>query len=154
MRKMNLYILALKIYATKLRLIRLLYYLLEMEKLIELLNEFEKEVYADEHEHIEYPDWTWDDWEYWFEWDSSILGEEDWLNWSWSDYRCYNSDLVIISKRYWFIDWLVKNDKINEVKLSCVWTDDMQYYYSEEDILLMLLSIQDNSIEFLVSILK
>lgn len=133
-----------------------------MEKLIELLNEFEKEVYADEHEHIEYPDWTWDDWEYWFEWDSSILGEEDWLNWSWSDYRCYNSDLVIISKRYWFIKRLVENDKIDRDKIieksdfmpiasDKVW-DFLQP--TEEQELLMLLSIQDNPIEFLCSVLK
>lgn len=125
-----------------------------MEKLIELLNEFEKEVYADEHEHIEYPDWTWDDWEYWFEWDSSILGEEDWLNWSWSDYRCYNSDLVIISKRYWFIERLVNNDKIDFDKVC----NSENYYavdvWDNTDELLMLLAISSTPIEDLISYLK
>lgn len=122
-----------------------------MEKLIELLNEFEKEVYADEHEHIEYPDWTWDDWEYWFEWDSSILGEEDWLNWSWSDYRCYNSDLVIISKKYGFIERLVKNDKIELLRLD---NRIALSEFNKVERVLMALSIQENPIEFLCSVLK
>lgn len=124
---------------------------IKMEKLIELLNEFEKEVYADEHEHIEYPDWTWDDWEYWFEWDSSILGEEDWLNWSWSDYRCYNSDLVIISKKFWFIEWLVKHFMLDMTKLDArIALSD----FNATDRMLMALAISEDPIALLVDCLK
>ena len=134
------------------------------EKLIELLNEYEKEVYAEEHEHIDFPDWTFTEWDYWFEWDGSILWEEDWLNWSWSDYRCYNSDLVIISKSYWFIKRLVDNDKIDREKFwnsetkSSKYSDfELSYDTPREDytnILLMELAIQDEPIQFLIEMLR
>ena len=60
-----------------------------------------------------------------------------------------------ISKQFWFIKWLVENEKIDkhQVHILC-WTDDMEYNYSEEELILMELAIQDNPIDFLVSILK
>ena len=125
---------------------------MKMEKLIELLNEFEKEVYAEEHKHIDFPDWTFTEWDCWFEWDGSLLWEEDWLNWSWSDYRCYNSDLVIISKSYWFIKRLVENDKIDKEKI--IRAETMHLKDVNENYLLMMLAIQEQPIEVLVSILK
>jgi hypothetical protein len=68
----------------------------------------------------------------------------------------------IISKKFWFIKWLVDNDKIDRDKIieksdfmpivsNKVWDF---FQPTEEQELLMLLSIQDNPIEFLVSILK
>jgi hypothetical protein len=54
--------------------------------------------------------------------------------------------LIIISKEYWFIKWLVDNDKIDrDVSINWEW-----HYES----LLMKLAIQDNPLDFLVKILK
>lgn len=60
----------------------------------------------------------------------------------------------ILGKRYWFIQWLLDNDKIDFRKL-----DDNPDWYDintnrEYLDLVALISIQDNPIEFLVSILK
>lgn len=52
----------------------------------------------------------------------------------------------IISKKDGFIEWLVKKDKIDRDKINCERPDYTQ--------LLMLLSIQDDPLEFLASILK
>lgn len=69
---------------------------------------------------------------------------------------------VIISKRFGFIKRLVENDKIDQntkflisanVENQKTW---MWYVHTfdQYESLLMLLSIQENSIEFLISILK
>ena len=64
-------------------------------------------------------------------------------------------EVVIVSRRFGFIKWLVKNNKIDlqqlEEKLLKIWIYKNIWYY---EWLLMLLSIQDNPIEFLISILK
>jgi len=108
-----------------------------MEKLIELLNEY------DGHNH-------WWDYE---EEDLDINKEE-------------NSVLEIISKQFWFIKWLVEQDKIDRDNLQdgFRWYIEKVYYrqneinctetYTKYEALLMLLSIQDEPIEFLISILK
>ena len=60
----------------------------------------------------------------------------------------------VISKEFWFIKWLVDNDKIDLDKLEDNWD---WYYIDTGNVyhdMLALLSIQDNPIEFLVSILK
>ena len=110
-----------------------------MEKLIKLLNEYEAKrhktsVVADIREQKED--------------NLSYL----WMNWNYSELLC-------ISKGYWFIERLVKNDKIY---LSKSWIEELPAMYGydyesvecKSDRLLMLLSIQENSIEFLISILK
>jgi hypothetical protein len=115
-----------------------------MEKLIELLNEYEEELNTGLH-------WRTDE-KYWMLW--------RWLNLMWVDQ-------YLISKHYWFIKRLVDNDKIdleeykNESGLYTLkviyWTDhyiDLLTNKVNSDFLLMLLSIQDNPIEFLDSILK
>ena len=71
---------------------------------------------------------------------------------------------TVIGKRYRFIKWFVDNDKIETKKLEKIWYEktvygyDWQYReiveYSDYEALLMLLSIQDDPIEFLVNILK
>ena len=68
---------------------------------------------------------------------------------------------TIVCKKFGFIKWLIENNKVNIVKEVI---NDIEYYgnwqienvdcYSQYDSLLMLLSIQDQPIEFLISILK
>jgi hypothetical protein len=116
-----------------------------MDKLKELLNEFESYITKD-WEHRDNP------WYCIMCWRSAVFTKEIWIQ-------------KIISKEYEFIKWLVENDKIDldmvkeklwipcftrysEWKIICV--HDVEDYEQ----LLMLLSIQDNPIEFLISILK
>ena len=106
-----------------------------MEKLIELLNEYEEVKY-------------WRYWEYEFAFDSCIRSRKD-------------AELLnetIISKKYWFIERLVENDKIDDSK---VWYSDMlsvQYHDLVNDYkyewLIMILAISDNPISDLCSYLK
>ena len=59
---------------------------------------------------------------------------------------------LILSKEYCFIKRLVENDKIeaHEIRFdNYEWTE-----FDKVDSTIMLLSIQDNPIEFLISILK
>lgn len=99
-----------------------LFYYRTMEKLIELLNEYEFKV-ADTYNYAE-REVTEDDLE--------RLSER------------------IISKKYWFIQWLVENDKIDKSKVfSFIDTADKPY----EDIL-CLLALSDEPISDLISFLK
>lgn len=113
-----------------------------MEKLINLLNQYEAErhktsVIADIREQKED--------------NLSYLG----MNYNYSELLC-------ISKGYLFIDWLVKKDKIDFYKVGQVENElevDVNIYRSsfEDDNyywLLMILSIQDEPIDFLISVLK
>ena len=104
-----------------------------MEKLIELLNEYIPEWWSIEH------------------WGKSVFYE--WLN--------YNDR--IIWKDFWFIKWLVENDKINidsytySIWVWKIWenNEDWRYdEYSDYEKTLMLLAIQDEPIDFLISMLK
>lgn len=93
-----------------------------MEKLIELLNEYEKG----------------DVWSY---------DEEMWMPYYWWGDDC-DYDTYLISKKYWFIQWLVENKKIDLDEFSIIdWFDDYES-------LLMRLAIDDEPLEFLASILK
>lgn len=107
-----------------------------MEKLLKLLNEY---------------DWTPTEWKQ--IWDKIYF---DWLGWN-SELH----ELIIISKYYGFIKWIVDNDKINTEYWPWYWFRRLSYrekwekqYFSYEDSLLMLLSVQDDPISFLTSILK
>lgn len=112
-----------------------------MKKLIELLNEYEKELNTGLHWRI--------DEKYWMLW--------RWLNLMWVDQ-------YLISKHYWFIKRLVDNDKIDRLTFCTVETPSSKYEDFDlwpetprEDytnILLMDLAIQDKPIEFLISILR
>ena len=106
-----------------------------MEKLRELLNEFDPYI-AKDWEHRD---------NLWYGvicWESAVYWQENWIQ-------------KIISKEYGFIKWLVENDKIDlqqlERKLLKIWIYKNIWYYEWP---LMLLSIQDDPIEFLISILK
>jgi len=85
----------------------------------------------------------------------------------WDEIWPYVAESIILNKKFWFIKWLVENEKVNPYDPSynvpthiALWVDDwdgdfMVYerFFKEEE-LLMLLSIQDEPINFLVSILK
>ena len=105
-----------------------------MEKLIELLNEYNE---IHNYAPIEY-------------YDDETNGFE-------TNYVAFYKTCIIISKQFWFIKWLVENDKIDLMKLK-KWIEDNKFYCAKwgkiTNMLLMLLSIQDNPIEFLISILK
>ena len=110
-----------------------------MEKLIELLNEF---------------------WEY-------DLVEHKWeiCKWTTDDetgeiniYTDYTNN--IISKQFWFIKWLVENDKIDREKFYDKARDiisdfDLKWKYEwASNEVIMILSISDTPIEDLISYLK
>ena len=62
----------------------------------------------------------------------------------------------VLSKRYRFIKRLIENDKIDleEVeKINQTWNIYIRFWWDYEKVL-MLLSISDNPVEFLISILK
>lgn len=109
-----------------------------MEKLIELLNEYENQLDLKWCTWSEQPN---------FIWHIKAVSE-------YSDDILYNADLAVTSKRYWFIKWLVENDKIKDYY---EWNDDIDYVrekYWFYEALLMLLSIQDEPIQFLIGILR
>lgn len=89
-----------------------------MEKLIELLNEFNKE-------------------KWW----------HPWLLYEWFWVRRWDLNFIFNHSKFPFIEWLVDNDKIDESKIEIHW---FSFYES----VLMQLAIQDEPIEFLISILK
>ena len=123
-----------------------------MEKLIDLLNEYE-------NRDLELGEWE----------ESNARTENNWHLWfngaNKVQFDTYMFDSLALSKKYWFIKWLVENEKIEyrkiiekeiEVWFKLVRIKDYPNKIMEEDVeeLLMLLSIQDEPIEFLVSILK
>ena len=107
------------------------------KKLIELLNEYEKS-WLNEFELEKYEEW-------WYcEWNWRIF-RGNWEN---------NNELTpyeLCSKHYWFIKRLVDNDKIDLLKLD---NRIALSEFNKVERVIMNLSIQDNPIEFLVSILK
>jgi len=64
-------------------------------------------------------------------------------------------EIILISKKFWFIERLVKNEKINKNYSEWLPAITKNWFLMEwETALLMILSIQDNPIEYLCSILK
>jgi hypothetical protein len=86
------------------------------------------------------------------------------IDWVPTPYELGKSDLLrwedkIISKKYWFIKWLVENDKIETNNLNLkvfksMFSNDWTVEISYEELVLMLLAISDEPIEFLCEILK
>lgn len=71
------------------------------------------------------------------------------------------TDAYMVSKQFWFIEWLVQNDKVEKawqvIKDIDVWGSDTITWvdtYSDYESLLMLLSIQDEPVKFLSEMLK
>ena len=130
-----------------------------MNKLIELLNQFEVEK-----------------WENSAHWQTMKARRREWHIWQLESIfgtlmSERESRLSITSKSYWFIQRLVDNDKIDRNKFKEKnWTHWMRNLnkwfnviwewvidwedYSDLESILMLLSIQENPIQFLISILK
>ena len=75
----------------------------------------------------------------------------------WQDRDAYHlCKYQLVSKEYWFIKWLVENDKINleEVeKINQTWNVYIRFWWDYEKVL-MLLSISDTPIDDLISYLK
>lgn len=117
-----------------------LFFYYTMEKLLQLLNEYlwQSGIVAIDQE---------------IEWGRDIFFENvDWF---------HAEEAEIISKKFWFIEWLVLNMKINTDELMRHWhivktydLDEPWDSYGYVDSLLMLLTIQDEPIDFLNSILK
>ena len=114
-----------------------------MEKLVKYLNDYEK--------------WKWEEywrWNYvwWIDKENKNIFASRFPDLA---YICEEeSRAIIICKGYEFIKWLFDNDKINFANLE----DNGDWYdintKNEYLDMLALLSIQDNPIEFLISILK
>lgn len=74
------------------------------------------------------------------------------------DKRCNYRELT--SKESWLIEWLMNKEKINQDELENVamgWFNDESPIYSTPlwtDRLIMILSVEDNPMEVLVSLLK
>jgi hypothetical protein len=107
-----------------------------------------------------------------------LLGNWDWRNVTYNKqsdwgYMFRLGDLAfreerICSKKFWFIKWIVENDKIDKKKIDTrlvrnveshydeewYWVENSYEDYSDTDTLLMLLSISDTPIEDLISYLK
>lgn len=124
-----------------------------MEKLIELLNEWYLEKYGTNPNFVRFEDYGCNDYWY-FIWDDKLMVETE-----------------VWTKKYWFIKWLVDNDKINFHLVKRVWSWDFVYdmtgnpyynscfcedleEYGDVDRVLMLLAIQDEPLTFLISILR
>ena len=76
--------------------------------------------------------------------------DKDWvfiLN-SWQSFH-YS---FILSREYWFVQWLIKNNKIDWSKFGCMINNKMHYY--PKTIFIKLLSIQGNPVKYLISYLK
>ena len=116
-----------------------------MEKLIELLNEYEYSLFEDKS--LAPQRWDIQDW---------VVFEKDFCK-DLDKPRDLAMDVThLISHRFSFIKWLVDNDKIDNKKIPQFglvgWYTDFEY--SEYENLLMVLAIQDEPIEFLLSIIK
>lgn len=104
-----------------------------MEKLLKLLNER-----------------TGGDWTYQEILDNLIFSDE-------SLKRPPMPDIMIVSKRFWFVKWLCENDKIDYEKDDygmIIYKEWTQVYLESYEEVLMELAIQKKPIEFLISILK
>jgi len=97
-----------------------------MDKLIELLNEFNEEM-------------CW----------------HPWLLYQWFWVRKWDMNFIFNHSKFPFIKWLVDNDKIKwSEKTAFVTFLEREINANKSDALVSLLAVQDNPIEYLCSILK
>ena len=106
-----------------------------MEKLIELLNE-------------------WQEKELWKAWAKYLMF--DWINNVFElNNGCSLCQELVLSHRFCFVKWLVENDKIDRDKWEWdFYYDKLSLIIEPYERLLMLLAIQDEPIRFLCEILK
>jgi len=130
----------------------------EIWTLIELANQYEIEKEKSEWVNVDvYVEFKWNYNNNW------LVRYDETDRWEWDNLYWDAAVAYLISKSFGMIWWLVENEKIdywkilnltkNDNKLSIV-VDLDEGYFSWEESLLMLLSIQDEPIEFLTSILK
>ena len=121
-----------------------LFFYYTMEKLLQLLNEYSPLKYPSDEYCIEYGN-------LWIK--TRIYAEPDVYT---------NYTLMVISKKFWFIEWLVDNDKIDYYKVGEIvdtykWSLREKAYVVSDCVvesMLMILAIQDDPISFLISVLK
>ena len=119
-----------------------------MEKLIELLNEYEKVIWTDRVWWLAIDDGAF------FCTRKSKKGNLI-VQHSSED----EAILRIISKKFWFIQWLVDQNKVEFDRARDRSDFPLLYagwwgFYSDTDIIVATLSMEDEPIEFLISILK
>jgi len=121
----------------------------EIWKLLELLNEYvEKHNKSDLYYTFELEDNWW------------LFCYDDVTDHKW--WTMQDEAMVICSKKFWFIKWLVEQDKIDFEHMKWHWkiisylTDEKDYKRNQikEWVVLMLLSISEQPIELLISILR
>lgn len=112
-----------------------------MEKLLNLLNEFETP-----HSWVVFKSYDDYDWTFY------------WIDCDWETEIAW-SDSMILSKRFQFVERLVKNNKINRRRIKnnqdyaeYLWNLPIEEYKVE--ILLMLFSIADEPIDYLCCIIR
>lgn len=71
-----------------------------------------------------------------------------------SDLTEQNCILLVISKEYGFIKWLVDNDKIDQTVIDWNFWYFCMEWFDTVDSLLMVLAISDTPIDFLCEIIK
>ena len=80
----------------------------------------------------------------------------------WWSTICWIHEIVLISKKFWFIQWLIENDKINRSKVLISFSmaeydglwNTYWHWVDDNQRLLMILTISDTPIKDLVSYLK
>lgn len=133
-----------------------------MEKLLELANQFEleREKWIESFKDNELPLWKWYVDTFW----DLCYESNKYFNWE----DCYwdTAMAVFISKHYWFIEWLVKSDRIDWDKFWDMETETNHYFdsgytllYSSPikdyvNVLLMELAINNEPIRFLAEVIK
>ena len=126
-------------------------------KLLELLNEYEIEKEKSEWVNVDaYVEFKWEwVWEWYLNKWLTRFDETD--HWEWDNLYWDTAVAYLISKSFWFIKWLVENDKIDRHKFYD--KNILKWFMtltSEEkaDSIIMNLSISDTPIEDLISYLK
>ena len=117
-------------------------------KLIELLNEYEKEKNS---EYYEWEKWIW--WPF-------LLFRRDTYDEEWSHLYSDTADTYVISKKYWFIKRLVENEKIDFKKHDWynylenpIWSNNYDVVWDYKTII-QRLAISDTPIDDLILYLK
>lgn len=117
-----------------------------MEKLLKLLQEFEKDI----EKHDGYPIYNWSILN-----DETFVAEDDFYR---TKFEGWEAQDIICSQCYWFIKWLVdkhsKDIDWNSIKCPMVVIDWEPCFWPFNAIDVLMLFHKMDKIEFLISILK
>ena len=106
-----------------------------MDKLIYLLNLYASEKFDCEYIFVKY--------------DKRQKSFDTFADWSVD----YMTDLYVVSKRFWFIERLIRKKHVNEKNMWYVidnFFDQRHFWFATFEYLTMILSIMDNPIDFLI----